>query len=44
MSPNETIAYLEDYSGTLMDPEVFVALKRVVIRRKTLTFIDDLHG
>jgi response regulator RpfG family c-di-GMP phosphodiesterase len=44
MSPNDTIAYLEDFSGTLMDPDVFVALKRVVLKRKTLTFIDDLHG
>ena len=38
---NETIAYLEGYVGTLLDPVVFAALKRVVVRRKTLTFIDD---
>ena len=41
--PDETIDYLEDYSGSLMDPNVFQALKRVVLKRKTLTFIDDLH-
>ena len=29
------------YVGRLLDPDVFVALKRVVLRRKTLTFIDD---
>ncbi|MDB4899401.1 MAG: two-component response regulator, partial [Gemmatimonadetes bacterium] len=45
MEPNETIAYLESkHIGTLLDPEVFTALKRVVLRRKTLTFIDDLPG
>jgi len=42
---SETIAYLESgYVGRLLDPEVFEALKRVVLRRKTLTFIDDVHG
>jgi len=41
---HETIAYLEAYVGRLLDPEVFAALKRVVLRRKTLTFIDDVHG
>jgi putative nucleotidyltransferase with HDIG domain len=42
---HETLAYLEDgYVGRLLDPEVFEALKRVVLRRKTLTFIDDAHG
>jgi hypothetical protein len=41
---HETIAYLEGYVGGLLDPKVFAALKRVVLRRKTLTFIDDVHG
>ncbi|MEO8621039.1 MAG: HD domain-containing phosphohydrolase [bacterium] len=41
MESRETIAHLESYIGRLLDPEVFAALKRVVLRRKTLTFIDD---
>jgi putative nucleotidyltransferase with HDIG domain len=41
---HETVAYLEGYVGLLLDPEVFAALKRVVLRRKTLTFIDDMHA
>jgi HD-GYP domain-containing protein (c-di-GMP phosphodiesterase class II) len=40
----ETVDYLEGQIGLLLDPEVFAALKRVVLRRKTLTFIDDLHA
>jgi putative two-component system response regulator len=40
----QTIVYLEDEIGRLLDPVVFAALKRVVLRRKTLTFIDDLHA
>jgi putative nucleotidyltransferase with HDIG domain len=43
-SPAETVAYLEDQIGKLLDPHVFEALKKVVLRRKTLTFIDDRHG
>ena len=45
MDPRDTIAYLEETAvGRLLDPQVFSALKRVVLRRKTLTFIDDLHA
>jgi response regulator RpfG family c-di-GMP phosphodiesterase len=45
MDPRTTIAYLEQNEvGRLLDPAVFSALKRVVLRRKTLTFIDDLHS
>ena len=45
MEPRETIEYLEsNHVGALLDPTVFAALKKVVLRRKTLTFIDDLHG
>lgn len=40
----ETIAYLEAEVGRLLDPVVFAALRKVVVRRKTLTFIDDLHA
>jgi len=39
-----TIAYLEAEVGRLLDPAVFAALEKVVLRRKTLTFIDDLHA
>jgi putative nucleotidyltransferase with HDIG domain len=43
--PKETIDYLEKTEvGRLLDPAVFAALKRVVLRRKTLTFIDDIHA
>jgi putative nucleotidyltransferase with HDIG domain len=43
--PVETIAYLEQNEvGRLLDPNVFAALKKVVLRRKTLTFIDDIHA
>jgi putative two-component system response regulator len=45
MDPAETIAYLENNEvGRLLDPDVFTALKKVVLRRKTLTFIDDIHA
>ena len=44
MAAGETVTHLEAYVGRLLDPDVFVALKRVVLRRKTLTFIDDLHA
>ena len=42
--PRETIAYLETFVGRLIDPNVFTALKRVVLRRKTLTFIDQQYA
>ncbi len=45
MDPRETIDYLEQNElGRLLDPDVFMALKKVVLRRKTLTFIDDMHA
>ena len=40
MDPKETIDFLKDHVGKLLDPEVFAALRTVVGRRKTLTFID----
>lgn len=43
MQPRETIEYLEAQSGRLLDPQVFAALRKVVLRRLTLTFIDDAH-
>lgn len=42
--PRETLMYLEAYVGRLLDANVFNALKRVVLRRKTLTFIDERPG
>jgi putative nucleotidyltransferase with HDIG domain len=39
-----TIGHLEADVGRLLDPTVFAALQRVVVRRKTLPFIDDLHA
>ncbi|MBA3672460.1 MAG: response regulator [Gemmatimonadaceae bacterium] len=44
MSPSETIEYLEHCTGQQLDPFVFAALKKVVLRRNTLTFIDDVHA
>jgi len=40
MEPNQTIDFLREHVGQLLDPEVFAALQTVVGRRKTLTFID----
>jgi len=39
-----TIGHLEAEVGRLLDPAVFVALQKVVVRRMTLPFIDDLHA
>ncbi len=44
MEPRETITLMEEYVGRLIDPDVFEALRKVVFRRKTLTFIDDLFA
>jgi putative nucleotidyltransferase with HDIG domain len=45
MDQRETLDYLEKNElGRLLDPAVFSALKRVVERQKSLTFIDDLHS
>ncbi|MDB4916464.1 MAG: response regulator receiver [Gemmatimonadetes bacterium] len=41
LEPRATIEHLESHVGQLLDPLVFSALKRVVLRRKTLTFLDD---
>jgi len=40
MAPEETIKFLEGHVGRLLDPDIYSALRRVVSRRKTLTFID----
>ena len=44
MESPETIAFLGGHVDTLLDPQVFGALKRIVLRRQTLTFIDDRHA
>jgi putative two-component system response regulator len=44
MSSEAAITYLASHVGTLMDPNVYDALRRVVQNRKALTFIDDVHG
>ena len=44
MSSTDTLSHLEKYVGTLLDPQVFHALSRIVRRRKTLTFIDPLSA
>jgi len=40
----QAIEHLRTEVGRLLDPAVFAALERVVVRRKTLTFIDDRHS
>ena len=40
----QTIEFLDAEIGRLLDPKVFAALEKVVVRRATLTFIDDLHA
>jgi putative two-component system response regulator len=40
LSPSEAVKFLEERSGALLDPAVFAALKNVVTRRKTLSFLD----
>jgi HD-GYP domain-containing protein (c-di-GMP phosphodiesterase class II) len=40
MSPPDAIAFLEERSGTLLDPRVFAALRAIVTRRKSLSFLD----
>lgn len=41
MTPRETVEYLANSVGQLLDPTVYDVLRRVVLRRKTLVFIDD---
>lgn len=40
MSPADAIAFLEERSGRLLDPKVFAALRGIVTRRKTLSFLN----
>ena len=41
MSPRETVEYLASSVGQLQDGTVYDVLRRIVLRRKTLVFIDD---
>jgi len=40
MHPGEAIQLLEKNTGTQLDPDVFGALRRCVLRRRSLTFIE----
>ncbi len=42
MTPRDTIDYLGEQTGTLLDARVYDALREVVLRGKTLVFIDDV--
>lgn len=44
MSPRETVEYLRESAGQLLDPGVYRVLRTNVLRRKTLVFIDDLNA
>ena len=41
LTPQETLEYLSQKTGTLLDPVVYKALREVVLQGKTLVFIDD---
>lgn len=41
MTPEQTVEYLAQHSGVLLDPRVYEVMKRVVGRRNALTFLDD---
>ncbi len=40
MTSADAVAFLEERSGSLLDPQVFAALRGTVSRRKTLQFLD----
>ncbi|HEX6535289.1 MAG TPA: HD domain-containing phosphohydrolase [Gemmatimonadaceae bacterium] len=40
VSPDQAITYLREHAGTLLDPRVYDALRVVVARHKSLTFIE----
>jgi putative two-component system response regulator len=44
LTPEDTLDLLRGQSGRLLDPRIYEALDTIVLRRKTLVFIDDLHG
>ncbi|MGH7649772.1 MAG: HD domain-containing phosphohydrolase [Gemmatimonadaceae bacterium] len=44
MTPRATVEFLAKNVGQLLDPTVYDVLRRVVLRHKTLVFIDDTPG
>jgi putative two-component system response regulator len=44
LTPQDTLELLRGQIARLLDPTVFDALETVVLRNKTLVFIDDLHA
>jgi HD-GYP domain-containing protein (c-di-GMP phosphodiesterase class II) len=40
LSPPEAIEFLGERAGSLLDPDVYAALRKVVTSRKTLQFLD----
>lgn len=44
LTPQDTLELLRGQIARLLDPTVFDALETVVLRKKTLVFIDDLHA
>ena len=42
MTPRDTVDYLRQQTGTLLDAPVYDALREVVLRGRNLVFIDDL--
>lgn len=40
LSPAEAVEFLSERAGSLLDPDVFAALRAVVTKRKTLQFLD----
>ena len=44
LTPEDTVALLASHSGGLLDPRIYASLQRVVERRQTLRFIDDVHA
>lgn len=43
LSPEAAIEFLGERAGTLLDPAVYTALRTVVMRRKTLQFLDAVE-
>jgi putative two-component system response regulator len=41
--PRDVVEYLRTHVGSLLDPRVYEAMRTVVLERKTLSFIDELH-
>ncbi len=44
MTTEDVVEYLRAHVGKLLDPRVYEALCSVVKKRRTLVFIDDVHG